>query len=337
MPIGKRTNGSWRIKFYRADGSRFEKTLPAALTRREVETLEARYRLAERARPGAERRGPTVADLFARYWHDHGQHLASAASERAYLDAWANRLGDDTPIAKITADQISAAIAHWRATPEVSRGKIVPRRLTASAINHRISGLQRIWRRAVDLWGWDLVRVPWGRLKLDEPLPRDRSNSYGSLLAYFAALPPRSRWPSLMAFNTGLRRGGVLRITRADIDFAGMVIHTVSKGRAGGRPTPVPITEAVLAVLAAMGPLPEVGAIFPVTRNELRKDRVRARMEAGLPSLRFIDHRHDFAQGLEDRGLGDLISDALHHSDPKLRRRYSRARLHDIRSRLDGR
>lgn len=152
-----------------------------------------------------------------------------------------------------------------------------------------------------------------------------------------AALPPRSRWPSLWAFNCGLRRGGILRITKADIDFKERIVHTVSKGRAGGKPTPVPLTDALLAVLMAMGPLPEVGAIFQVTIHELRKDRQRARKAVGQTSLRFIDHRHDFAQGLEDRGLGDLITDALHHSDPKLKRRYSRVKLHKMGARMDGR
>lgn len=337
MPVTKRPNGSWRIRFYREDGSRFEKTLPAALTRREVETLEARYRLQERARPGAERRGPALSDLFARYWHEHGQHLASAISERAYLDAWANRLGDDTALADISSDKISAAVAFWRVTPEIPRGRKHPLLVSPSTINHRIGCLQRVWNRALKRWGWTLPTVHWSELKLDEPAPQDRSNVYEKLLAYFVALPPRSRWPSLWAFNSGLRRGGVLRITKADLDFPAGVGRTISKGRAGGKPTPFPLTDALLAVLTAMGPLPEVGSIFPVTIHELRKDRQRARRQVGLPSLRFIDHRHDFAQGLEDRGLGDLITDALHHSDPKLRRRYSHARLHDLRERMNRR
>lgn len=336
MPIGKRANGSWRISFYREDGSRFEKTLPAVLTKREVETMEARYRLQERARPAREHRGPTLADLFVRYWHERGQHIASAASEKGYLDAWYARLGEDTDLADITSDQISAAVAFWRSTPEIPRGRKHPALAGPSTINHRIGCLQRAWRRASRVWGWRLAAIEWSEMKLDEPEPVHRDSPYQMLLAYFAALPPRSRWPSLWSFNSGLRRGGVLRITKADIDFEGRVVHTVSKGRAGGKPTPVPLTDALLAVLTAMGPLPEVGRIFPVTIHELRKDRQRARKLVGLRSLRFIDHRHDFAQGLEDRGLGDMITDALHHSDPKLRRRYSRVKLHRMRARMDG-
>lgn len=337
MPIGKRTNGSWRIHFYRDDGSRFEKTLPAALTKREVETLEARYRLQERGRPGRERRVATLSSLFARYWLEHGQHLASAKSEQAYLDAWSNRLGDETPLASISSDRVSAAIAFWRSTPEIPRGRKQAALVSPSTINHRIGCMQRAWRRAARIWGWPLATIEWGELKLDEPEPRHRDSPHDMMLAYFAALPPRSRWPSLWSFNCGLRRGGILRITKADIDFKERIVHTISKGRAGGKPTPVPLTDALLAVLTAMGPLPEVGAIFPVTIHELRKDRQRARKAAGLPSLRFIDHRHDFAQGLEDRGLGELITDALHHSDPKLKRRYSRVKLHKMRARMDGR
>lgn len=90
----------------------------------------------------------------------------------------------------------------------------------------------------------------------------------------------------------------------------------------------LPITEPVLAVLTMMGALPEVGRIFAITVTQLRKDRERARKLAGLPDFRQHDLRHTFAQALEDAGVGDAITAALHHSDPRLRHRYSRARLH---------
>lgn len=339
MPVSKRRNGSWLVSFYREDGSRFRKTLPEELTKRECETLEARYRLQERAAPDRERRAVTVSDLFARYWHEHGQHIASSATEKGYLDAWSNRLGDGTPLGSVGSDQISAAVAHWRSVPEVPKGRKVEILVRASTINHRLSCLQRVWNRAADVWNWTMPPVKWKRLRLHEPARAPRANDYELLLAYFEALPPRSRWPSLMAFHTGLRRGGVLRITRADLDYENLVIHTISKGRAGGKPTPVPMTQGVLAVLMAMGRLPEVGQIFTVTIHELRKDRqrTRKRAEVGLTRLRFHDHRHDFAQGLADRGLAGAIPDALHHSDPRVSRIYGKTGTAALRKLIDGR
>lgn len=335
MPVAKRPNGSWIITFYRDDGSRFRKTLPGALTKREVEAVETRYRGAERAKPAVQRRGAAVADLFDRYWTEHGQHLASHTSEQAYLNSWAARLGDDTPAAAVAADQIAAAVAHWRVTPETPTGRKKARLVSASTINHRIGCLQRVWRRACDLWSWDLAKVPWRRLKLDEAEPLDRSVAEDALTIYLAKLADRSRPIILFALLTGLRRGALLRLTVADMDWQRQIIKAVSKGRAGGKPTPAPMTEAIFAVLTLMGRLPEVGCIFTITKAKLRRDHLKARKAAKLSEFRFHDLRHQFAQRLEDSGFGYRITDALHHSDPRLAKRYSHVRMQDLGRDLD--
>ena len=79
-----------------------------------------------------------------------------------------------------------------------------------------------------------------------------------------------------------------------------------------------------------------IGRLFPITKQLLRQDWEAARAAIGRPDLRLHDLRHTFAQRLEDAGAGDMISDALHHSDPKLRRRYSHVRLERLRERLDN-
>jgi integrase len=56
----------------------------------------------------------------------------------------------------------------------------------------------------------------------------------------------------------------------------------------------------------------------------------------GRPDLLLKDLRHTFAQSLEDAGAGDMITDALHHSDPRLRRRYAKAKIERMRERLDS-
>jgi integrase len=73
-----------------------------------------------------------------------------------------------------------------------------------------------------------------------------------------------------------------------------------------------------------------------VSQQLLRQDWEAARAAIGRPDLRLHDLRHTFAQRLEDAGAGDLITDALHHSDPRLRRRYSHVRLERLRERLDS-
>jgi integrase len=134
---------------------------------------------------------------------------------------------------------------------------------------------------------------------------------------------------------TGLRLGGAMTVTRASIDLVRSVIHATSKGRAGGKPTTVPITPPVAELLASIQPWPDLGCIFRVTSRQLREDRERARAAVGLPDFRTHDLRHAFAQMLEDAGEGQAISDALHHSNPHLRRRYAAARLEVTRQAIE--
>ncbi len=313
----------WIVDF-RVAGRRIRVELDGRLAREEARAEEDRLRAEARAAVPV-RFGLSVSAAVERYWREHGQALASARTERSALMAWATALGHDTALHRVDRDTVAAILAGWRASLAIGPG----------GLNRRLGILQRLHGRAREVWGASLPDIPWRRLKLREADPAPRAPATEALARFLDALPPRSRWPSLLAAFTGLRRGAVLRLTTADIDWQRGTIRALSKGRAGGRWTPVPMSQAVLAVLQAMGPLPQVGALFPVTIQELRNDRERARIEAGLPDLRFHDLRHWFAQSLEDAGLGDVITDALHHSTPALRRRYAAARIEHTRAAVD--
>jgi integrase len=341
MPVRQRTDSAsdaWWIDF-RVAGQRYRLTVRAP-NKRAAQALEREARARAEAGQARQRGLPTVRDAFARYWTEHGQFLASAASERGYLNRWADALGDDTAISAVTAETIAAIVSSWRLPP----GKALDRNrqpkarqyVSDSAINHRILCLQRLWNRAEDLWEWQLARVPWRRLKLAEPseLP-DRSIDRATLRALLLAINSRSRPIVMMARVTGLRRGALLRLTTTDVDQRTGILRAISKGRAGGKLTPVPITRAAAWVLRRNGQR-DVGRLFAVTKQLLRQDWQEAREAIGQPGLLFKDLRHTFAQSLEDAGAGDLITDALHHSDPRLRRRYAKVKIERLRQKLDG-
>jgi integrase len=112
--------------------------------------------------------------------------------------------------------------------------------VTDSTINHRLLCLQGLWNRAEDLWGWRLPRMPWRRLKLHMPaeLP-DRSMSRPALRELLRVINPRSRAIIMAARVSGLRRGALLRLQPTDLDWEHEIIRAISKGRAGGKLTPV--------------------------------------------------------------------------------------------------
>jgi integrase len=330
MPFRRRKDrGTWLIDF-RIAGVRYRHAVPGSLSREQVKAEEERLRAAARAAGQRIALGPTVGQAIERYWNEHGKRLASWRSERTVLTKWSAALGHDVPIMQVTRDDIARIAAGWRGSLS-ARG----RPLSDSSVNRRLDVLQRLWGRAEELWAWELARVPWRRLKLAEPAPRPRAPTAEQLEAYLAALPERSRAISQFMALTGLRLGGCRTVTRASIDMANMVIHATSKGRAGGKPTTVPITAPVAALLEQIRPWPDVGCIFRVTTKELRLDRERAREQVELPEFRSHDLRHAFSQMLEDAGEGQVISDALHHSNPHLRRRYAAARVEVTRQAIE--
>jgi integrase len=341
MPIRPRKDRGpdlWLLDF-RVRGQRYRLTRQAP-NKRAAQALERQERARIEAEQPQQRRATTIGEAFARYWQEHGRFLASRGSERGYLNRWADAFGDEKPISAITAEVIADVVAQWRLPPgeTFDRDKPPKRRqyVTDSTINHRLLCLQRFWNRAEDLWDWRLARVPWRRLKLAQPteLP-DRSIPRPIVRWLLRAIKPRSRPIVMMARVTGLRRGALLRLDVKDVDHAQGIIRAISKGRAGGKLTPVPITRAVRWVLHCDGPR-DVGRLFAVSKQLLRQDWEEARAAIGRPDLLFKDLRHSFAQALEDAGVGDVITDALHHTDPRLRRRYAKARIDRLRQTLDG-
>lgn len=331
MPVRRRTDqlGSgpapWIVDL-RVEGlGRRRRILPGTLGRREALAVERAWKqeleAEARAAAAGERHPDSLEQVFARYWAEHGRHLASLTSERAYLSAWAAALGPAQPLATLPVERIAAAAAGWRG------------QVGDSTINRRLSCLQRIFRRAEDLWGLAVPRVPWRRLRLPEPDHGDRSIRPEHRQAFAAALPERTARLFRLMLLTGLRRGAALRLTAEDVDREARVIRTWSKGKAGGRFTPVPVTPAVAELLAA---LPQQGRLFPgLTNTMIRRDVDKARAATGLAGMVLGRARHSFAQDLEDAGLGDVITAALHHSDPRLRRRYAQVRLDQVRAAVE--
>lgn len=310
--------GTWLIDF-RVGGQRYRQTVRAE-GRRDAQAMERRIIAEVEAGAARQRYGPTLATLCARYWEEHGQHLSWHAHVRAHMDRWCDAIGDDIPAKDITSDRLAEVIGRWRT-------EVGP-----ATINRRVAVLRRIWNIARDIWGAPVRPIPWRLLTQREPEPRDRSLTLAERRRFFEALPPRTRWPMMLIAATGLRRSAVLRLTRADIDWHRGVIRAVSKGE---RQTIVPLTEAVLAVLQAVGRLPDCGRLFAVRPHEWRRDVAAARANTGLATAGAHPLRHSFAQDLEDAGYGDMITDALHHSTPNLRRRYAKARVERMATVLD--
>lgn len=141
----------------------------------------------------------------------------------------------------------------------------------------------------------------------------------GELKGYTDHLMPMT----LLALNTGLRRGELTQLRWADIDMSGKYL-TVRAGYAkSGKARHVPMNTEVVAILTQYrkqhrteGPLFKLHSMTTSWRRLMAEARIKA--------FRFHDLRHTFASKLVMAGVDlNTVRELLGHGDIKMTLRYA--------------
>jgi len=130
--------------------------------------------------------------------------------------------------------------------------------------------------------------------------------------ALLECLPEKYRPFILMAVNTGLRQGELLRLTWADIDW-NVGVLTIHETKAGERRR-TPMNSTVVGLLSVLKTsiTPEpVERVFPFDARYVRRLFEGAVKASGLSPFRFHDLRHTFASRLAMQGANDRTLMAL--------------------------
>lgn len=128
---------------------------------------------------------------------------------------------------------------------------------------------------------------------------------------------------TLIALNTGLRRGELTQLQWADVDLAGKRL-TVRAGYAkSGKTRHIPLNSEALAVLKTLARAGAgKGALFAV--STLPKSWAALMTAAKIENFRFHDLRHTFASKLVMAGVDlNTVRELLGHSDIKMTLRYA--------------
>jgi integrase len=142
--------------------------------------------------------------------------------------------------------------------------------------------------------------------------------------ALLIALPDRYRPLILTAINTGMRRGELLRLRWADLDwFAGTIAIRETKT---DQPRHAPMNSLVQGVLVelkeSVKPKPSE-PVFDFYPRYLSRAFKRAVIKAKLAPFRFHDLRHCFASRLARLGANDrTLMEAGGWSSPAMLKRY---------------
>jgi integrase len=263
-------------------------------------------------------------DLLVKYDSEVVIRKRGAKQERYKIDILKRSCLASLTLPKLT----SATIATYRddRLKSVSSGTV---RRELAILHHCLE----IARRE---WGVPFSRNPVDEVQLPKPgTPRDRRLSEEDVARLYNALERARAWylrPMIeLAIETGMRRGEIISLRRANIDFS---LHLawlpVTKN---GRDRHVPLSPRATEILSS---LPNQGdEFFPISFTAFRQAWDRLIKRAGISNLRFHDLRHEAISRFFELGLSipevALISG---HRDFKMLFRYTHLRPADVAKKL---
>jgi integrase len=163
-----------------------------------------------------------------------------------------------------------------------------------------------------------------------KPLPFERSR----------AAQDHLRSMTLLALNTGLRRGEIFQLRWRDVDEKQRILTVAGEGAKSGQTRRIPLNDEALAVLQTWRKQTGEGAsdavVFPGRSGHLtRIDTAwRSLMKlAKVKNFRFHDCRHDFASRLVMAGVPlNTVRELLGHASLEMTMKYAHLAPHHLHS-----
>jgi integrase len=295
-----------------------------------VETTNGRHAIAV----------PTFTDLVAQYM---AQYSGRDRGTQGKLDYWVLRFGDK-PVIDITEFDVDDGLIDLSRRP----GRGSNKTLTGSSLNRYKSTLS-----AVFIW---FNRHPeFKRLQFNNPVRQEHVSTFPENPAKDRFLTEDEqrtllqsarggRWDRmyllvLLALTTGCRKGELLNLTWADIDF---MQRTAYLGKTKtGRPRYVPLTPPVIEELMRFRSTPEHKVFHSTVSNIIprciKRDWASMLERAGIGHLRFHDLRHTAASNLVRVGRSLFeVATLLGHSSTTMTARDSHLAVNDTRAMVDA-
>jgi integrase len=213
-----------------------------------------------------------------------------------------------------------------------ARDKLMPGRQPATVV--RILSAQRSawnWGRAAGLVPKDRVWPP--RLMLSEPAARVRYLTDEELSATLQAAKAHSSTllaAVTLALATGVRRGEMLRLRWADVDFPRSTIRLLLTKNEQARSVHLPAIAAEALKGIKAEDVPAITNVFlnakdkPLTGDALDHEWRKVRTAAGIKNFRWHDFRHSAASFLAQHGATLLeIGSVLGHKSAQVTLKYA--------------
>ena len=266
----------------------------------------------------------TLKEAAKRYLVEVAIHHKGIASERYRLWAMVNRLGKAKPLTAITSKDI--------ATYKVERQKEV----TSASLRRELNLLSSLFETAKNEWGIIALNNPLTAVKRpSDSIARDRrltlkekeqllseSLKNGSHHLYLAIL---------IALNTGMRQGEILKLKWNDIDFDRSQIAV--RDTKNGSNRVIVLSSVLRGVLLNARPNEE--KLLTISASGLQQAFRKLTTQLQIRNLRFHDLRHEAISSFFEMGLSvpevQLMSG--HRTLDQLMR-YSHASIEQIKHKV---
>lgn len=198
----------------------------------------------------------------------------------------------------------------------------------ASSINKETGLLSRAINYANQEWGYALNN-PVPGLKQREPEGRVRWLTKAQAAALVAAAgqcgPRAAHLPDVitLALHTGMRKGELLGLEWARVDFVNGLIYLEAMHTKANRRRSIPINGPARAALQARLAVADGPLVFKGVQDVKRSFGHACRL-AGITNFRFHDLRHTFASWLVQAGAPlPEVRDLLGHASIEMTERYA--------------
>ena len=293
MPVKKRPNGSYLVTVCYA-GIRHRQS-DRRWTYQDARDVERRLQAQVRDAARGVQPQRLITDALGKYLTEHLPRLRSQKEVRSK----ARML-----LPYIEGRSLSEIPNIW-AEIKADRPKDAP-----ATVNHLGRLLRQLGRMAWQDWRW-IDAPPHVSLLPETPRERFLTVEQVDSLAHACASPEAAGYVLLAAY-TGIRRGHLLRLTKADVSGEFIELDRSGKTR---RLQHVPIHPRI-AEIAAKLPL-------SIGDNELRRQWEAARAATGI-NCRWHDLRHTCASWLVQAGVPlHTVAEILGHTSTAVTRRYA--------------
>ncbi|TPM99531.1 site-specific integrase [Mesorhizobium sp. B2-1-3A] len=273
----------------------------------------------------------TVADLLRRYVSDVTPAKRGHASEAKRIEVFLRYDWGNLTLARITP-QVFTRYRDKRLR-EVEAGTVI----------RELGLLRTVFEVARREWDIPLHANPVASVRKPKAASgRSRrlyADEFAALLT--ACADGRTEWlePGIkLAIETGMRRGELLNIRRADLDLAnGLLSIPETKTDI---PRTIPLSENAVVILRSLMDTATTDRLFPVSANAFRLAWERCKRRAakdkpGIIDLRFHDLRHEAVSRFFELGLNvPEVAAISGHKDPRMLFRYTHLKPEDIVAKL---